>query len=132
LRLYTPPIPFEESAASKEKWSDLIPALYGKVFVAWENLEPTAHGGAVDLIFLTLKGEIGIGGWYYDTVGDEWEKAEPQELKEAFEDGFIVTSLDLAVQWAAMMRKQDPDDKTNLALEEILDYIGSREEIDCE
>lgn len=129
---YTPPVPFEESQASKTKWSDLIPAIYGKVAVAWEDVEPKFAGGTIDIIMFNLKGEIIVGGWDYDFIGDEWERAEPQDLKEAFEDGFIVTPITLAPQWAAQIRKISPANQVNLALEEVLDYVGIKEEIDCE
>jgi hypothetical protein len=129
--MYDPPILFDQSLAHLVKWGDLVPAVFGPVKVLWEDTE-VAINGFVDIIMLADDGELIIGGWEYTTLDDEWERAEPQDLKEAFEDGFIKTSPDLAVQYSALIKQISPADKTNLALMEVLDYLGSIKEIDCD
>lgn len=131
MRYYEPLVDLDNSGASKIKWSDLIPKAFGKVRVAWEDIT-IAMDGFVDIIMIDTDGNFVIGGWEYSVVGDEWDRSEPQDLLEAFEDGFIVTTADMAPQWASQIRKISPADKVNLALEEVIEYLASKKETDCD
>lgn len=131
MRYYEPLVPFAQSQSAKMKWSDLIVKAFGDVKVAWEDVT-VAMDGFVDIIMIDSDSNFVIGGWEYSIVGDEWDLSEPQDLLEAFEDGFLVTSADFAPQWASQMRQISPAHKVNIALEEVIEYLASKKETDCD
>lgn len=131
MRYYEPLVLFDESQSAKVKWSDLVKKAFGEVRVAWEDVN-MAMDGFVDIIMIDPDGNFIIGGWEYNIVDDEWDLSEPQDLIEAFEDGFLVTSADFAPQWASQMRQISPADKVNIALEEVIEYLASKKETDCD